>query len=121
MAEDLYAFHVPVFQKVPRPSFPGLQALREFLVAKPDRHVAEGLLTELHAKKVDIYLHQQGLDTSTLSGRAMFQMMGVFAEFERALIRERVLAGLARARQAAYIGRFVWKIKYNLEAWRRSL
>ena len=33
-AEDLYAFHVPVFQKVPRPSFPGLQALREFLVAK---------------------------------------------------------------------------------------
>jgi len=56
-------------------------------------------LTELHAKKVDLYLHQQGLDTSTPSGRAMFQMMGVFAEFERAMIRERVLAGLARARQ----------------------
>jgi ABC-type nitrate/sulfonate/bicarbonate transport system substrate-binding protein len=33
-AEALYAFHVPVFQKVPRPSFPGMQALREFLVAK---------------------------------------------------------------------------------------
>lgn len=33
-AEDLYAFHVPVFQKVPKPSFPGMQALREFLVAK---------------------------------------------------------------------------------------
>jgi hypothetical protein len=33
-AEDLYAFHVPVFQKVPRPSFPGMQGLREFLVAK---------------------------------------------------------------------------------------
>ncbi len=45
------------------------------------------LLTELHAKKVDLYLHQQGLDTSTPSGRAMFQMMGVFAEFERAMIR----------------------------------
>jgi DNA invertase Pin-like site-specific DNA recombinase len=57
------------------------------------------LLTELHAKRVDLYLHQQGLDTSTPSGRAMFQMMGVFAEFERAMIRERVLAGLARARQ----------------------
>ena len=57
------------------------------------------LLTELHAKKVDLYLHQQGLDTSTPSGRAMFQMMGVFAEFERAMIRERVLAGLARAKQ----------------------
>jgi hypothetical protein len=34
VAEELHAFHVPVFQKVPRPSFPGMQALREFLVAK---------------------------------------------------------------------------------------
>jgi DNA invertase Pin-like site-specific DNA recombinase len=56
------------------------------------------LLRELHAKSVDLFLHQQGLDTSTPSGRAMFQMMGVFAEFERAMIRERVMAGLARAR-----------------------
>jgi DNA invertase Pin-like site-specific DNA recombinase len=56
------------------------------------------LLAELHAKRVDLYLHQQGLDTSTPSGKAMFQMMGVFAEFERAMIRERVLAGIARAR-----------------------
>ena len=55
-------------------------------------------LRELHAKDVDLFLHQQGLDTSTPSGRAMFQMMGVFAEFERAMIRERVLAGLARSR-----------------------
>ncbi len=55
-------------------------------------------LKDLHAKKVDLFLHQQGLDTSTPSGRAMFQMMGVFAEFERAMIRERVLAGIARAR-----------------------
>src|ERR1700741_2799989 len=57
------------------------------------------VLSELHAKGVDLYLHQQGLDTSTPSGRAMFQMLGVFAEFERAMIRERVLAGLARARE----------------------
>jgi DNA invertase Pin-like site-specific DNA recombinase len=57
------------------------------------------VLTEIHAKGVDLYLHQQGLDTSTPSGRAMFQMMGVFAEFERAMIQERVKAGLARARQ----------------------
>ena len=55
------------------------------------------VLAELHAKGVDLYLHQQGLDTSTPSGRAMFQMMGVFAEFERAIIRERVRAGIARA------------------------
>ena len=57
------------------------------------------VLKDLHAKDVDLYLHQQGLDTSTPSGRAMFQMMGVFAEFERAMIRERVMAGLARARE----------------------
>ena len=58
----------------------------------------ESFLTDLHAKGVDLFLHQQGLDTSTPSGRAMFQMLGVFAEFERAMIRERVMAGLARAR-----------------------
>jgi DNA invertase Pin-like site-specific DNA recombinase len=52
------------------------------------------LLTKLHAKHVDLYLHQQGLDTSTPSGKAMFQMMGVFAEFERSMVRERVLAGM---------------------------
>jgi len=56
-------------------------------------------LGELHAKGVDLYLHQQGLDTSTPSGRAMFQMMGVFSEFERAMIQERVKAGLARAKE----------------------
>jgi DNA invertase Pin-like site-specific DNA recombinase len=55
-------------------------------------------LGEIHSKGCDLYLHQQGLDTSTPAGRAMFQMMGVFAEFERAIIRERVMAGLARAK-----------------------
>jgi DNA invertase Pin-like site-specific DNA recombinase len=56
------------------------------------------LLEELHALGVDLYLHQQGLDTSTPSGRAMFQMCGVFAEFERAMLVERTKAGMARAR-----------------------
>jgi len=55
-------------------------------------------LSEVHALKIDLYLHQQGLDTTTPSGKAMFQMMGVFAEFERAMIQERVRAGLARAK-----------------------
>jgi DNA invertase Pin-like site-specific DNA recombinase len=57
-----------------------------------------GLLTDLQAVGCDLYLHQQALDTGTPSGRAMFQMCGVFAEFERSMIRERVNAGLARAR-----------------------
>ncbi len=55
-------------------------------------------LGELQAKDVDLYLHVQGLDTSTPAGRAMFGMLGVFAEFERSLIQERVRAGLERAR-----------------------
>jgi DNA invertase Pin-like site-specific DNA recombinase len=55
-------------------------------------------LSELHALKVDLYLHQQAVDTTTPAGKALFQMMGVFAEFEREIIRERVRAGLARAR-----------------------
>lgn len=55
-------------------------------------------LQELHGAGVDLYLHQQALDTTTPSGRAMFQMIGVFAEFERSIISERVKAGLARTR-----------------------
>ena len=57
-----------------------------------------GFLGELHALGIDLFLHQQGLDTATPAGKAMFQMMGVFAEFERAMIQERVRAGLRRAR-----------------------
>ncbi len=48
---------------------------------------------------MDLFLLRQGLDTSTPSGRAMFQMLGVFAEFEAAMIRERVRAGVARAKR----------------------
>lgn len=55
------------------------------------------LLGDLNAKGIDLYLHIQGIDTSTPSGRAMFQMLGVFAEFERAMISERVKSGLARS------------------------
>ena len=55
-------------------------------------------LSELHALKIDLFLRQQGLDTTTPAGKAMFQMLGVFAEFERSMIRERVRAGLARAK-----------------------
>ena len=65
-----------------------------------------GFLSDLHALNIDLFLHQQGLDTTTPAGKAMFQMMGVFAEFERAMIRERVKAGLARARaQGRTLGR----------------
>jgi DNA invertase Pin-like site-specific DNA recombinase len=57
-----------------------------------------GVLGEFHSKKVGLYLHQQGLDSTTPAGMAMFQMLGVFAEFERAIISERIKSGLARVK-----------------------
>lgn len=56
------------------------------------------ILNELQTANVGLYLHQQAIDTTTPSGRAMYQMIGVFAEFERSIISERIKAGLARAR-----------------------
>ena len=91
---------------------PGLDAMMKAVNAKEFDMVAAwsvdrlgrsltdllGILQGLHDKGVDLFLHQQGLDTSTTAGKAMFQMLGVFAEFERGIIRERINAGLARAR-----------------------
>jgi DNA invertase Pin-like site-specific DNA recombinase len=57
-----------------------------------------GFLGDVHAQGIDLYLDRQGVDTTTPGGKALFQMMGVFAEFEREIIRERVCAGLGKAR-----------------------
>ncbi len=94
---------------------PGLDAMMKAVNAKEFDMVASwsvdrlgrsltdllGILQGLHEKGVGLFLHQQGLDTSTTAGKAMFQMLGVFAEFERGIIRERVNAGLALARAGA--------------------
>ena len=72
-------------------------------------------LNELHGVGCDLYLHQQGIDTTTPAGKAMFQMLGVFAEFERAMIQERVKAGLARAKaKGVKLGRA--KVSKDVEA-----
>jgi DNA invertase Pin-like site-specific DNA recombinase len=55
-------------------------------------------MQELRGAKVDLFIHQQGLDTTTPAGRAMFGMLGVFSEFERAMIQARVKAGMDRAK-----------------------
>ncbi len=63
-------------------------------------------LTETHSVDCYLYIHQSGIDTSTPLGKMMFQMCGIFAEFERGMIRERVLVGQARAKsQGKHIGR----------------
>ena len=55
-------------------------------------------LSDIQSKGCDLYLHQQAVDTSTPSGRMLFQMLGVFAEFERAIIRSRIVAAHERCR-----------------------
>jgi DNA invertase Pin-like site-specific DNA recombinase len=57
-----------------------------------------GMLQELHASGLDLYLHQQAINTRTSGGKALFGMLGVFAEFERSMIQERVKAGMAKAK-----------------------
>jgi DNA invertase Pin-like site-specific DNA recombinase len=108
---------------------PGLDAMMKAVNAKEFDMVASwsvdrlgrsltdllSILQGLHDKGVGLFLHQQGLDTSTTAGKAMFQMLGVFAEFERGIIRERVNAGLARARaNGVKLGRR--RVKPSIEA-----
>ena len=61
------------------------------------QHLVE-FLNDVMAVNCHLYIHQSGLDTSTPSGRMMFQMVGVFSEFERSMISERVKLGLARTK-----------------------
>jgi DNA invertase Pin-like site-specific DNA recombinase len=65
-----------------------------------------GTIQHLEACRVDLYLDQQSIDTTTPAGKLMFQMTGAFAEFERSMIRQRVKAGLKRAvEQGTKLGR----------------
>ena len=63
------------------------------------QHLVE-FLNEAMAVNCDMYIHQSGLDTSTPSGRMLFQMVGVFSEFEREMISERVKLGLQRVKSS---------------------
>ena len=63
-------------------------------------------IEHLEATGVDLYLDQQNIDTTTPAGKLLFQVTGAFAEFERSMIRQRVNAGLARAKaQGKRLGR----------------
>lgn len=61
------------------------------------QHLVE-FLNDVQSVGCNLYIHQSGLDTSTPSGRMMFQMVGVFSEFERSMISERVKLGLNRVK-----------------------
>lgn len=63
-------------------------------------------LNEVNALGIDLYLHQQAIDTSTPAGKLIFHVCSVFAEFERSIISERVISGLERAKsQGKTLGR----------------
>jgi DNA invertase Pin-like site-specific DNA recombinase len=63
-------------------------------------------LESLHEARVDLFLHAQAIDTRTSTGKALFTMLSLFGELERAMLIERVNAGLARARsQGKKLGR----------------
>jgi DNA invertase Pin-like site-specific DNA recombinase len=56
-------------------------------------------VNDLHASGVQLYFHQNAIDTTTPSGKLLFSVMGSFAEYERDLIRERIKLGVERARK----------------------
>ena len=63
-------------------------------------------LNEIQSVECDLYLHQNGIDTSTPTGRLMFGMLSLFADFERSMISQRTRAGMERAkREGRRIGR----------------
>lgn len=99
---------------------PALDALREavrtrrvdvVLTTKLDRLARStrqlvALAGELQALGVELVVLDQAIDTTTPTGRLLFTVLAAIAEFERDLIRERVVAGLRRARaQGRRIGR----------------
>lgn len=69
-------------------------------------HDLESIVRELKGKGVHLKAIEQPVDTSTPAGKAFLQMLGVFAEFETALRRERQMEGIAKAKaKGVYKGR----------------
>lgn len=98
------AFDAPL-QAATRREFDIVMAWSVVRLGRSLRHLV-GFFGEIHAADCDSYLDRQGLDTSTPARKAMFQMLGVFSEFERAMIQDRVKSGLERAKtQGKTLGR----------------
>ena len=74
-------------------------------LARSTHHLVT-LAKELQALGVDLVVLDQAIDTTTPSGRLLFHVLAAIAEFERDLIRDRVLAGIRRAKaQGRHLGR----------------
>lgn len=91
-----------------------LQFLREgdtLVVTRIDRLARsvgdlQDIVKELKARGADLKATEQPVDTSTAAGKAFFGMLGVFAEFETNLRKERQMEGIAKAKaKGVYRGR----------------
>jgi DNA invertase Pin-like site-specific DNA recombinase len=78
-------------------------------------------VSEIDVIKIDLYLHQQGPDTTTLARKPMLRMMGVFVEFKRAMIQKRVRAWLVPAKGGGEPTRSAQDRRNKAEAIRRAL
>jgi DNA invertase Pin-like site-specific DNA recombinase len=91
----------PAFDRLCRDAVAGkLDVIAAWSVDRLGRsvlHLAQ-FVEDMRAAGVGLFLLKQGLDSETPTGRAMLGMCSVFAELEREIIRERIHAGLARAR-----------------------
>lgn len=80
----------------------------------PDLHA---ISQELQAKGVDLIATEQNIDTTTPTGRLMFNMLGAIAEFETDLRKERQLEGIAKAKEEGrYKGRPITVDGYAIKA-----
>ena len=66
-------------------------------LARSMRHLVN-VLHELHSCEVEIFSYRQGVDTSTPMGSMLWQFLGIFAEFEHGIRRERQAVGISRAK-----------------------
>ncbi len=88
-----------------RRRFDAVAAVKLDRIARSTRHLT-ALAADLEALGVDLIVTEQAIDTSTPSGRLLFNVLGAIAEFERDLIRERTAAGMSAARRRGkHVGR----------------
>ncbi len=98
LGKDKRPAFAELLKQVNRKSFDGIMVWSIDRIGRSLQDLVS-FLDDLQSKDVDLYIHQQGLDTSTPTGRLMFSLVGSFAEYERTLIKERVRAGLDRAKK----------------------
>lgn len=104
-----------LYNRLLRKEFDGLVIYRFDRWARSLKELVEHV-EKLIEKKVMVYSYSENIDLGSSMGKAMFHIIAAMAQLERDIIRERTLAGLARARaQGKKLGRPRKKRKYELK------